>query len=156
MDEFIVDHILSSQKHSEYEPKEETKGNIHLVRWGVILDKYMGKLAIEANYVPGVEIRVSFMEVYDKIPLRRLEIPLNSTKKYNHRNPKPCGNTELITGMHKHKFDNKTLDRCAYVPNDIDPTNNSTIIRTFAEECKILFVGYIPNVLVQKELYEKY
>lgn len=152
MNEFVADKIMAEEKYTDSEPSSEKKGNVYQVRWNVKLDKYDGKLEIEVNYIPCIEIRISFMEVYEKICLRRLEVPLDPNITYNHRNTKSCGNTDIFKGMHKHKFQNKTLDGCAYVPNDIDLKSSTSMIRTFAKECNISINGNIPSVLLQRTL----
>lgn len=153
MDEFTSVNILSADKFSAHDYTNKRTGNVFRVYWEIPLNGYKGKLRLEVNYVEGIEIRVSFEEVYDKACLRRLEIPLNENVVYNHRNPPSCGNAEKFNGIHKHKYLDRIKDGCAYVPDDIDTKSIESIVRTFAKECNIHLTSNLPSEIYQKTLF---
>jgi|ABOZ01.1.fsa_nt_gi hypothetical protein len=129
------------------------KGNVNQIKWDVILEGYKGRLSLEVNLMPGVEIRISFNESFDHVCIRRLECPLNDKTKYGHRNSSACGNNDRFEGIHKHRYMDRVKDGCAYTPNDIDQKSLESIIRTFAKECNIFLVGPLPSLVTQKSLF---
>lgn len=104
------------------------------------------------NLTPETEIRISFIESFDRVCIRRLECPLNEKTKYGHRNSSSCGNDYLFDGLHKHTYRDRVKDGCAYTPNDIDQHSLESIIRTFSKECNIVLIGSVPPFVAQKTL----
>ena len=153
MDEFSANKIMEADKMNVGTFLERRKGNVFQVDWDIQLTGYKGKLKLQINYVENNEIRRSFSETYENACLRRLEVPLVKEKIYNHRNSKSCGNSDIFSGIHKHRYLDRVKDGCAYVPNDIDITSLQSIIRTFASECKITLTGNLPRIVEQRRLF---
>jgi hypothetical protein len=153
MDEFNANNIMSASKVNRGLYSQRKLQNVIQIKWEIQLEGYRGKLTLEINYCEDNEIRLSLNETYDNVCLRRLEVPLNRDKVYNHRNPEICGNTQKLEGIHKHRYLDRVKDGCAYVPNDIDTTSLQSIIRTFAKECNITLTGDLPKIVDQKRLF---
>jgi hypothetical protein len=153
MDEFTANSILNAAKTIGTDYTMKSLGNVIQIDWDVFLPKYSGKLKFEVNLNPNTEIRISLHEVFERACLRRLEVPLNSSVSYSHRNVPACGNTLEFDNIHKHTFRDRVKDGCAYVPNDIDERSLESIVRTFAAECNITFTAFIPPILNQRTLF---
>jgi hypothetical protein len=149
----MTERILESEKYTDNECDSKQKGNIHQVRWKVNLANYNGNLNLEVNLNVGKEIRISFIDKFESVCLRRLECPIDKNWLYGHRNADSCGNNSIFNGTHKHTYKNRVKDGCAYTPNDIDETSIESIIRSFASECHITLNGSIPIFSTQKKLF---
>jgi len=79
----------------------------------------------------------SFTLLYNNYPIRKF------TKHDRHR---VCN--KVFTEPHKHTWDEEKGDYHAYVPNNIDPTNDvNDQFLAFCEECNIRLVGGYQHIL---------
>jgi hypothetical protein len=142
LDNFRAQSILAADKYVDEPYKMKKEGGIIHYSYPVNLPGSDELLEFMITFEMN-QINLSFHHSNEDTNIARYEHGLNG-KIPTHRNPSGCSPPGLIVGNHKHRFNGRYRDDCAYIPTDIDTSSLEAIVRTFCEECGIKFASSLP------------